>query len=136
VRAALVPYIMPGFALAKKAQRGVARANPDVEGLVLLKHGIFSMGATAEEAYVRMNRSGDLGREASRQSHAQDLSRRSACPRRSRRAAEIAPDPGADLVSFAGQSRAAARPPQRFVFEFRSGPEILAYVAGKEIDRL
>src|SRR6266851_5103023 len=27
---------------------------PDGEGLILLKHGIFSMGATAEEAYVRM----------------------------------------------------------------------------------
>src|SRR5580704_4146502 len=52
-RAALVPYIMPGFALAKKASE-VSRANPDVEGLILLKHGIFSMGATAEEAYVRM----------------------------------------------------------------------------------
>ncbi|HTB35966.1 MAG TPA: class II aldolase/adducin family protein, partial [Reyranella sp.] len=52
-RAALVPYIMPGFALAKKASE-VSRANPDVEGLVLVKHGIFSMGATAEEAYVRM----------------------------------------------------------------------------------
>src|SRR5262249_12123862 len=52
-RAALVPYIMPGFALAKKASE-VARAHPDVEGLILLKHGIFSMGATAEEAYGRM----------------------------------------------------------------------------------
>ena len=51
-RAALVPYVMPGFALAKKTDE-IARANPDAEGLVLLKHGIFSMGATAEEAYVR-----------------------------------------------------------------------------------
>src|SRR6266436_5102381 len=52
-RAALVPYIMPGFALAKKASE-VSRAHPDAEGLILLKHGIFSMGTTAEEAYVRM----------------------------------------------------------------------------------
>src|ERR1700704_1817661 len=52
-RAALVPYVMPGFALAKKCSE-VSRANPDVEGLILLKHGIFSMGATAEEAYGRM----------------------------------------------------------------------------------
>src|SRR5882724_13501815 len=52
-RAALVPYIMPGFALARKCSE-VGQANPDVEGLILLKHGIFSMGATAEEAYVRM----------------------------------------------------------------------------------
>ena len=41
-------YIMPGFALAKKASE-VSRAHPDVEGLILLKHGT-SMGATAEEA--------------------------------------------------------------------------------------
>ena len=53
-RAALVPYIMPGFALAKKASEGRARPIPMSKGLILLKHGIFSMGATAEEAYVRM----------------------------------------------------------------------------------
>src|SRR5579872_6185704 len=52
-RAALVPYVMPGFALAKKCSE-VNKAHPDVEGLILLKHGIFSMGATAEEAYARM----------------------------------------------------------------------------------
>ena len=52
-RAAMVPYVMPGFGLAKKCSE-VGKANPDVEGLILLKHGIFSMGATAEEAYVRM----------------------------------------------------------------------------------
>src|SRR5262249_59522979 len=52
-RAALVPYIMPGFALAKKASE-VSRAHPDAEGLILLKHGIFTMGATAEQAYGRM----------------------------------------------------------------------------------
>ena len=52
-RAALVPYIMPGFALARKAQE-VAAAHPDTEGLILLKHGIFSFGETAREAYERM----------------------------------------------------------------------------------
>jgi rhamnose utilization protein RhaD (predicted bifunctional aldolase and dehydrogenase)/NAD(P)-dependent dehydrogenase (short-subunit alcohol dehydrogenase family) len=52
-RAALVPYVMPGFGLAKLAAE-VQAANPDVEGLILLKHGIFSFGETAEEAYSRM----------------------------------------------------------------------------------
>ena len=52
-RAAQVPYVMPGFGLAKLAAE-VQAAHPDVEGLVLLKHGIFSFGATAEEAYARM----------------------------------------------------------------------------------
>ncbi|MGF1641641.1 MAG: class II aldolase/adducin family protein, partial [Rhodospirillales bacterium] len=48
-----VPYIMPGFALAKKAME-VYRARPDVDGLILLKHGIFTFGETAEQAYRRM----------------------------------------------------------------------------------
>ncbi|MDP6352620.1 MAG: bifunctional aldolase/short-chain dehydrogenase [Alphaproteobacteria bacterium] len=52
-RAALVPYIMPGFALAKKAQE-VYQANPECEGLILLKHGIFSFAEDAEDAYGRM----------------------------------------------------------------------------------
>ncbi len=52
-RVALVPYIMPGFALAKKAAE-VQEANPDCEGMVLLKHGVFSFGDTAKEAYDRM----------------------------------------------------------------------------------
>src|SRR5205807_10659351 len=52
-RMGLVPYIMPGFQLAKKAAE-VFEADPAVEGLVLLKHGIFTFGETAQEAYERM----------------------------------------------------------------------------------
>ena len=49
-RLGIVPYIMPGFALAKAAA-DVYEANPDVEGLLLLKHGHFAFGATARESY-------------------------------------------------------------------------------------
>lgn len=52
-RAPVVPYVMPGFALAKKAKE-VFEANPDCEGLILHKHGIFTFGHTAREAYDRM----------------------------------------------------------------------------------
>jgi len=52
-RAPVVPYVLPGFALAKLA-RDVHAAHPSCEGLVLMKHGIFSFGATAQEAYERM----------------------------------------------------------------------------------
>ena len=45
-RLGLVPYIMPGFQLAKKAAE-VFEDDPSVEGLVLLKHGIFTFGETA-----------------------------------------------------------------------------------------
>jgi rhamnose utilization protein RhaD (predicted bifunctional aldolase and dehydrogenase)/NAD(P)-dependent dehydrogenase (short-subunit alcohol dehydrogenase family) len=49
----VVPYIMPGFLLAKAAA-DAHEAAPEVEGLVLLKHGVFSFGETAREAYERM----------------------------------------------------------------------------------
>ena len=50
---ALVPYVMPGFALAKKALEVFAR-DPDVEGMILLNHGVFTFGDTAHQAYNRM----------------------------------------------------------------------------------
>jgi rhamnose utilization protein RhaD (predicted bifunctional aldolase and dehydrogenase)/NAD(P)-dependent dehydrogenase (short-subunit alcohol dehydrogenase family) len=52
-RVGIVPYVMPGFDLAQAAAR-VWEAKPDVEGLILLNHGVFSFGATAKESYERM----------------------------------------------------------------------------------
>ncbi|MBX9457959.1 MAG: bifunctional aldolase/short-chain dehydrogenase [Rhizobium sp.] len=52
-RLGFVPYIMPGFALAKSAA-DVFDRDPSVEGLILDKHGIFTFGGTAKEAYDRM----------------------------------------------------------------------------------
>lgn len=49
---AIVPYVMPGFALAKLAA-DVAAAHPHAEGLVLLNHGLFTYGASARESYER-----------------------------------------------------------------------------------
>src|ERR1700712_246070 len=52
-RVGYVPYVMPGFRLAKAAAQGFD-ADPLVEGLILVKHGIFSFGADARESYERM----------------------------------------------------------------------------------
>jgi rhamnulose-1-phosphate aldolase/alcohol dehydrogenase len=49
---AIVPYVMPGFALAKLAAE-VHEAHPNVRGLLLLKHGLFTFGETARESYER-----------------------------------------------------------------------------------
>jgi len=49
----IVPYIMPGFLLAKSAA-SIYEKNPNVEGLVLIKHGIFTFGESALESYNRM----------------------------------------------------------------------------------
>jgi rhamnose utilization protein RhaD (predicted bifunctional aldolase and dehydrogenase)/NAD(P)-dependent dehydrogenase (short-subunit alcohol dehydrogenase family) len=51
----IVPYVMPGFELAKVCTRKFqAEARPATIGIVLLKHGLVSFGATAEESYDRM----------------------------------------------------------------------------------
>src|SRR5262245_57742035 len=52
-RWAVVPYIMPGFALAKLAAE-VFERDKGVEGLVLLNHGLFTFADDAPTAYERM----------------------------------------------------------------------------------
>ena len=52
-RLGLVPYVRPGFGLAKAAATTFDK-NPKVEGLILDKHGIFTFGASAKESYERM----------------------------------------------------------------------------------
>ena len=46
----VVPYIMPGFDLAKAAAEAYEE-NPRVKGLVLINHGLFTFGETAQESY-------------------------------------------------------------------------------------
>src|SRR3954463_1211280 len=52
-RVGYVPYLMPGFGLAKAAAQ-VFERDASVEGLILAKHGIFSFGADARQSYERM----------------------------------------------------------------------------------
>ncbi|MGD2181833.1 bifunctional aldolase/short-chain dehydrogenase [Lusitaniella coriacea] len=54
-RVVIIPYIMPGFDLARAcAQRFSAEVTEDTIGMVLMNHGIFSFGSTAKESYERM----------------------------------------------------------------------------------
>jgi rhamnulose-1-phosphate aldolase/alcohol dehydrogenase len=50
--AAWIPYIRPGFTLAKQVGTAV-RENPDLKLVVLAKHGLVVWGDTAEDAYRR-----------------------------------------------------------------------------------
>jgi len=54
-KAVVIPYIMPGFDLARLcAQRFPNAAGPHTIGMILMNHGVFSFGATARESYERM----------------------------------------------------------------------------------
>ena len=51
----IIPYVMPGFDLARLCAREFPRqAGANTIGMVLLNHGIFSFGDTARESYERM----------------------------------------------------------------------------------
>ena len=53
--AVVIPYVMPGFDLARLCARLFpAQAHPGTIGMVLMNHGIFSFGNTAQESYDRM----------------------------------------------------------------------------------
>ncbi|HEY1981195.1 MAG TPA: bifunctional aldolase/short-chain dehydrogenase [Xanthobacteraceae bacterium] len=52
-RLGFVPYLMPGFGLAKKSIEVFERDKPS-DGLILGKHGIVTFGTSASEAYERM----------------------------------------------------------------------------------
>lgn len=50
----IIPYVMPGFDLARcVAEQFPRAATSSTVGMVLLNHGLFSFGATAEESYQR-----------------------------------------------------------------------------------
>ena len=54
-RCVVIPYLMPGFDLARYCAREFKRqGTPETVGMVLLNHGIFSFGENAREAYERM----------------------------------------------------------------------------------
>ena len=49
----LVEYVMPGFKLAKRVLEIADKITPDVDGIVLLNHGLFTFGESAEESYSK-----------------------------------------------------------------------------------
>ena len=52
-KASIVPYVMPGFMLAKKINE-VYSNNPNIECLILMNHGIFTFSNDCKESYDLM----------------------------------------------------------------------------------
>ena len=123
-RMGLVPYIMPGFALSKEAAR-IHDLSPGIEGMVLLKHGIFTFGRTARESYERMIEMVTL---------AEDFIARKRRPATASRV-PASPVPGVAAVAPIVRGACALAEGQdgewrRLVLEFRSDAAILDFVNG------
>ncbi len=121
-----VPYIMPGFLLAKKAA-AVFAADPSVEGLILEKHGIFTFGASAREAYERMIEHVSTA-ETRLQKNRKPAFVSARLPERRASPAEIAPILRGLLANGGSDG-------QRMILEFRCNPAILSYVNGRDLER-
>jgi rhamnose utilization protein RhaD (predicted bifunctional aldolase and dehydrogenase)/NAD(P)-dependent dehydrogenase (short-subunit alcohol dehydrogenase family) len=128
--AGIVPYIMPGFALAKVAADVFDKA-PAVEGLILHKHGIFTFGDTAHEAYERMISLVTRAEERLARNRKavfvtaqlpQSIAPRAAIAPILRGASSLKDD------KIEGASR-------RLILDFRATPAVLAFVNGAEVKR-
>jgi rhamnose utilization protein RhaD (predicted bifunctional aldolase and dehydrogenase)/NAD(P)-dependent dehydrogenase (short-subunit alcohol dehydrogenase family) len=129
-RLGIVPYIMPGFLLAKKAAE-IFEDDESVEGLVLLKHGIFTFGETARDAYERMIDAVTRAEERLRRGR-KNVFAVAALPAAVTEPEEIAPVlRGACAVS----DPATAGAYKRFVLDFRGGPAVLNLVNGADVQR-
>jgi rhamnose utilization protein RhaD (predicted bifunctional aldolase and dehydrogenase)/NAD(P)-dependent dehydrogenase (short-subunit alcohol dehydrogenase family) len=129
-RVAILPYVMPGFAMAKAASEACA-AVPGAQGLVLHKHGIFAWGADAEESYARMIELVSLA-EARLARGRRPVFAMRPLPAAVAGTAEVAP-------ILRGLAAIPVDPPdgdfRRFVLEFRTSPEILAFAGGEGVER-
>jgi len=122
-RAAVVPYVMPGFALAVKA-KDVFDAQPGCEGLILHKHGIFTFGESAHEAYDRMINLVSLA-ERTLRGMRQPRAFAVKLPKTLATATDIAPVLRG-LVS---------KPGPHFVLAHRANDQVLGYINGRELAR-
>ncbi len=122
-----VPYIMPGFLLAKRAAE-VFEEDPSVEGLILEKHGIFTFGDTAKQAYERMIDKVTLA-EDRLQKGRKAVFAPAALPKTLALASAIAP------ILRGLAAHCDGKKLHRMVFDFRSNPAILNYVNGKDLAR-
>jgi len=126
----IVPYIMPGFALAKKAAE-VFEQKPDVEGLILLKHGIFTFGDSARQAYERMIQMVTRA-EARLQRGRRSVFAPARLPNAVAPATAVAPILRGLCAITNDRATGFAK---RQILDFRATPDIMAYVNGAELQR-
>ncbi|MGE5538018.1 MAG: bifunctional aldolase/short-chain dehydrogenase [Gemmatimonas sp.] len=126
-RMAYVPYIMPGFQLAKKAAE-VFEAHPATEGMILERHGIFTWGATAREAYERMIAMVSLAERRVQKGRKQVFAS-AEIPKDVASATDVAPILRG-LAAVRGKDGTT-----RMILDFRTTPAILNYVNGRDLER-
>jgi rhamnose utilization protein RhaD (predicted bifunctional aldolase and dehydrogenase)/NAD(P)-dependent dehydrogenase (short-subunit alcohol dehydrogenase family) len=129
-RVGRVPYVRPGFGLAKAAATTFDK-NPKVEGLILDKHGIFSFGASARESYERMIELVSRAEERLKKNR-KAVFKSAQLPQQVPPNDDVAPFiRGACSLKDAGSEGAH----RRMILEYRSNDAILNFINGAELKR-
>lgn len=132
-RVGIVPYVMPGFALAKICAE-VFESNPEVEGLVLLKHGLFSFGDDARQSYERHVSLVSAAENWLSKHQSRGLTPRFDAPADAATlCAKVAPVLRGLLAEATGEPDV---PYKRMVLEWRATDEILDFVNAAELETL
>jgi len=129
-RMGYVPYIMPGFALAKAAAEAFER-DRNVEGLILHKHGIFTFGADAREAYERMIEHVTLAEERLKRGR-KAVFATAQLPQQAASRNDVAPVVRGACAVKDNKVEGAYK---RFILEFRGTDAVMNFVNGAEVAR-
>lgn len=126
-RLSIAPYVMPGFALAQLAA-STFDAAPTAEGMVLLKHGLFTWGEDARTSYerhVEFAGMAEMALAGGKRTFVQVK-----LPEKTATAAEIGPILRGALARLSGASD------KGMILDHRSTDDVLQFVGAADLDRL
>jgi rhamnose utilization protein RhaD (predicted bifunctional aldolase and dehydrogenase)/NAD(P)-dependent dehydrogenase (short-subunit alcohol dehydrogenase family) len=121
-----VPYIKPGFDLAIAAA-DVYDADPSVEGLILDKHGIFTFGDDARQAYDRMIQYVTAAEDYVARNGKQPAAK-AALPAKLAKPSDIAPSLRGAVAVNRGEGRF-----DRMISDFRTSDAVLDFVNSQKV---
>ena len=130
----IVPYIMPGFDLAKRTLE-VFQQDPDVDGLILLNHGIFTFADEAKTSYEYMIDAISMAEEKLATGKRHAFKSVSVTPRL-KNVSSLAPIIRGVCVSQGeriGNEKIDLR--NKLILESRTTDRILEFVNGKDLER-
>ncbi|MCD7107934.1 bifunctional aldolase/short-chain dehydrogenase [Rhizobium sp. DKSPLA3] len=128
--AIIVPYVMPGFDLAKACDAAF-KANPSGDGMILLKHGIFTWSEDPRASYEDMIAKIDAAEKRIAEGNPRPF-RGVTLPQKIATAAEIAPI----LRGAIALPTDVEGAPRRFVLEHRASDKILDFCNAETVSSL
>jgi rhamnose utilization protein RhaD (predicted bifunctional aldolase and dehydrogenase)/NAD(P)-dependent dehydrogenase (short-subunit alcohol dehydrogenase family) len=123
----IVPYVMPGFDLAKVCAKALAAA-PGATSMILMRHGVFTWSDDPRESYEAMIELADRAERRLAEGRPRPFSP-APQPTRLASPAEIMPI----LRGRLAQRTAVEGRPKRMVLTFRASPAILDFCNAKNV---